>query len=148
MAVVASSIARVVRYSTAGMFLVSLGAILRTQSTFWPVRGPQTESDGNWELIMPLRCSCVLCDRFNAAAEKLAQDASRLESELEAAQVRYGITQTNGRQLSLIFLQRTDVARSYWNPHFTGAKGIVNRHTHGEQSQGKRDFVEMHPDKK
>lgn len=27
-------------------------------------------------------------DRFNAAAEKLAQDAARLESELEAAQVR------------------------------------------------------------
>lgn len=26
--------------------------------------------------------------RFNAAAEKLAQDAARLESELEAAQVR------------------------------------------------------------
>lgn len=34
---------------------------------------------------------CIPVDvviRFNAAAEKLAQDAARLESELEAAQVR------------------------------------------------------------
>lgn len=37
---------------------------------------------------MFLRVARPRIDRFNAAAEKLAQDAARLESELEAAQVR------------------------------------------------------------
>lgn len=51
--------------------------------------------------LYPTMCAaagCSMVGRFNAAAEKLTQDAARLESELEAAQVTLDRLKWLGRQ--------------------------------------------------